>query len=166
MSSASTLFQVVIAVGLLALVIGRRFMPRPIQNDTRRWRLPLAVSAIGVYDVASLSRHTPPVTITGTDLAYLLACGFVSLLLGVLRGSTIRIYPVNGELVQRYSALTTALWIFSIAVRIAMDLAAPPFGVATAVASTSLLLMFGISLLGESLAVSARIGTVPARNLP
>jgi hypothetical protein len=44
-----------------------------------------------------------------------------------------------------------------------MDLAAPSLGVAKAVASASLLLMFGISLLGESLAVTARTGGFAAR---
>lgn len=166
MSSASTFFQIVITVGLLVLVVGRRFMPRPVQGDTRRWRLPLAVAAIGVYELVNLSRHTPPVAITGTDLAYLIVCGFISLVLGLLRGGTIRIYRVNGELVQRYSAVTAALWIGTVAVRLAMDLTAPSVGVAKTVASTSLLLMFGLSLLGESLAVYARVGAVPAGTLP
>jgi cytochrome bd-type quinol oxidase subunit 2 len=111
--------------------------------------------------VANLGRHTPPIHLTGLDLSFLVLCGIVSAALGLLRGGTIRIYPLNGQLVQRYAPLTAALWIGTIAVRLAMDLSAPSFGVDKSVASTSLLLMFGISLLGESLAVAARTAGSP-----
>jgi hypothetical protein len=156
MSNGTTLLQIAIAVAVLVWVIAKRFSPRPVRGDSRRWRLPLVLCAIGGYEVASLGRHTPPIHLTGTDLSFLVLCGLISAALGLLRGGTIRIYPLNGELMQRYAPVTAALWIGTIAIRLAMDLAAPSFGVNKSVASTSLLLMFGISLLGESLAVAAR----------
>ena len=162
MSSGTTILQIAIAIGVLVLVIGRRFNPRPVRGDNRRWRLPLILCAIGVYSLISLGHATPPTTITGTDIGFLVIAGAVSLALGLLRGVTIRIYPLDGRLVQRYSPLTAGLWIGTIVVRLGMDLAAPSFGVAKAVASASLLLMFGISLLGESLAVAARTAAAPA----
>ena len=158
MSSASALFQIAIAAAVLVLVVARRFTPRPIRGNARRWRLPLIMCAIGAWDLVSLGRHTPPIKITGTDLAFLVVGAAISGALGLLRGTTIRIYPLNGQLVQRYSPVTAALWIGTIAVRLGMDLAATSFGVAKDVASASLLLMFGISLLGESLIVAARTG--------
>jgi hypothetical protein len=158
MNSGVTILQVLIAVAVLVLVIGRRFAPRPISGDRRRWRLPIVLAAIGVADLVQLGHHTPPVTVTGSDTAFLIAGGLISALLGAMRGFTVRIYSQGGALMQRYSIATAALWIATIGVRAGMDLAAPSFGVAKAVASASLLLMFGISLLGESLAVTARTG--------
>src|ERR1700736_4883283 len=118
MSNANTLLQVAIAVAVLAWVIARRFTPRPIRGDSRRWRLPLVLCAIGGYDLANLGRHTPPIRLTGLDLSFLVLCGLVSAALGLLRGGTIRIYPLNGQLVQRYAPLTAALWIGTIAGRL------------------------------------------------
>jgi len=162
MSNASTLLQVAIAAAVLVWIVAKRFSPRPLRGDSRRWRLPLVLCAIGVYDMASLGRHTPPVHLTGTDLSFLVLGGLISAALGLLRGGTIRVYPLDGQLVQRYAPVTAALWVGTIAIRVAMDLAAPSFGVDKTVASASLLLMFGVSLLGESLAVAARTAGSPA----
>lgn len=158
MSSGITLAQVGIVVVVLVLVIGKRFRPRPVRGDSRQWRLPVVLAALGISNLASLSHHTPPVTMTGTATAFLVAAGLISLVLGALRGLTVRIYSDGTELMQRYSVMTAGLWIATIVMRLGMDLAAPSLGVARATASASLLLMFGLSLLGESLAVTARTG--------
>jgi hypothetical protein len=163
MSSGFTIVQALIVVAVLVLVVGRRFTPRPIDGDRRRWPLPIVLAVIGVVNLVQLGHRTPPVKLTGTDLAFLIAGGLISVVLGALRGFTVRIYTRDGQLVQRYSVLTAALWIATIAVRLGMDLGAPSLGVAKAVASASLLLMFGVSLLGESLAVTARLGSFATR---
>lgn len=158
MSSGITLVQLLIAIAVVVLIIGRRFAPRPVSGDRRRWRLPIVLAVIGVANLAQLSHHTPPITLTGTDTAFLIAGGLISAVLGALRGFTVRISSQGGELIQRYSIATAALWLATIGLRIGMDLLAPSFGVAKAVASASLLLMLGVSLLGESLAITARTG--------
>lgn len=163
MGSGITILQALIAVAVLVLVIGRRFAPHPINGDRRRWRLPIVLIVAGIASLVQSRHHTPPITVTGTDTAFLVAGGLISAVLGALRGFTVRIFAQGGQLMQRYSVATAALWIGTIAVRLGMDLAAPSLGVAKAVASASLLLMFGISLLGESLAVTARTGGFAAR---
>lgn len=163
MSSGITIIQVLIVAAVLVLVVGRRFAPRPINGDRRRWRLPIALAAVGIANLVQLRHQTPPITVTGTDMAFLIAGGLLSAVLGAMRGFTVRIYAQGGQLVQRYSIATAALWFGTIAVRLGMDMAAPSLGVAKAVASTSLLLMFGVSLLGEALAVTARTGGLAAR---
>lgn len=166
MNTVPTLIQIAVAVVILVLIVGRRFTPRPIHGDRRRWRLPIVLSVVGGYEVASLSHRTPPVAITHTDMVFLVVGCVISLALGLMRGVTVRIYRVDGELMQRYSAVTAALWLGTIAIRLTMDLAASSLGVAKDVASTSLLLMFGISLLGEALAVGMRVGDFSMRTLP
>lgn len=156
MSSGITFAQVAIVAAVLVLVIGKRFTPRPVRGDGRQWRLPVILAALGISNLAALAHQTPPVALTGTDTAFLVAGGLISLVLGAMRGFTVRIYSDGAQLMQRYSVITAGLWIATIALRIGMDLAAPSLGVAKAAASASLLLMFGLSLLGESLAVTAR----------
>jgi hypothetical protein len=156
MSTTSTVIHIAIVVAVLAWVMVRRFSPRPVRGDRRRWRLPLVLCAIGVFDLAGLRHATPPVHLNGTDLSFLVLGALVSAVLGLLRGGSIRIFQENGQLMQRYAPLTAVLWLVTIGVRAGIDAMAPSFGVSKTVAGASLLLMFGISLLGEAVTVAAR----------
>ncbi|HEY3866951.1 MAG TPA: hypothetical protein VGM10_01300 [Actinocrinis sp.] len=156
-TTAASVLQVILVIAVLALVIGRRFTPRPVRGDGRRWRLPLILVAIGVYSLYGLGHGSKPVTWTGADLAYIAIGLAVSVVLGATRGFTLHIYEQGGTLMQRYRPLTALLWVVLIAVRIGMDLSATGLGVASAVAGGSILLMFGASLLGEAAAVTLRV---------
>jgi hypothetical protein len=158
-STVNTVAQLLVVVAVLGLVIGRRFQPRPVRGDARRWRLPLILMAVGLYSVVQLTKGSHPITLNGNDVGYLVLGGLLSLALGAARGMTIRIFDQGGVLVQRYAATTAALWVATIAVRLGLDAAAPSFGVAKAVAGASIMFMFGISLLGEAAAVTARTST-------
>ncbi len=158
MSSSLTIVQALVAIGVLVLVVSRRFAPRPVRGDRRRWTLPLILAAVGVVNLSHLSGQHPPVKITSGDVVFLVIGGGISLVLGLLRGATVRLSERDGQLFQRYSVVTAGLWIGTIAVRLGMDAFAPSFGVAKAVVSASLLLMFGVSLLGENLSVAVRTG--------
>jgi len=155
-STVNTVAQLLVVVAVLGLVISRRFRPRPVRGDARRWRLPLILMAIGLYSVVELTKGSHAITLNGDDIGYLVLGGLLSLALGAARGSTIRIYDEGGVLVQRYAPATAALWLATILVRLGLDAAAPSFGVAKAVAGASIMFMFGISLLGEAAAVTAR----------
>jgi len=155
-STVNTVAQLLIVVAVLGLVISRRFRPQPVRGDARRWRLPLILVAIGLYSVVELTKGSHPVKLDGDDIGYLVLGGLLSLVLGAVRGLTIRIYNEGGVLLQRYAPATAALWVATILVRLGLDVAAPSFGVAKAVAGASIMFMFGISLLGEAVAVTAR----------
>jgi hypothetical protein len=157
-STANTIVQVLIVVAVLGLLVSRRFRPRPIRGDRRRWQLPIALIAFGVYSMIQLTRGSHPISLTGTDLGYLAVGGAISAVLGLLRGTTVRIYREGGVLLQRYTAATAALWVATILVRLGIDAGAPSFGVAKTVAGASIMFMFGLSLLGESAVVAARTG--------
>lgn len=165
-STVNTVAQLLIVVAVLGLVISRRFRPRPVRGDARRWRLPLILVAIGLYSVVELTKGSHAITLNGDDVGYLAFGGLLSLVLGVVRGITIRVYEEGGILVQRYAPATAVLWVATILVRLGLDVAAPSFGVAKAVAGASIMFMFGISLLGEAVAVTARTsGAVTAPTL-
>lgn len=157
-STVNTVAQALVVVAVLGLVIARRFQPRPVRGDGRRWRLPLILMAVGLYSVVQLTKGSHPITLNGDDIGYLALGGLLSLALGVVRGMTIRIYDRGGVLVQRYAVTTAVLWVATIAVRLGLDAAGPSFGVARAVTGASIMFMFGISLLGEAVAVTARTG--------
>ena len=50
----------------------------------------LVLVVIGIANLVQLRHHTPPITLTGTDLAFLIAGGLISAVLGALRGFTVR----------------------------------------------------------------------------
>lgn len=157
-TTAVTAFQILIVVAVLGLVIAKRMRPRPVKGDTRRWRLPLILMAIGAYGVVSTTHGTNPVTLGAKDIGYLVLGGLVSLTLGALRGLTIKFTGSSMALMQQYTYKTVALWVILILARLGMDVAGKSAGVAGAVVGSSILLMFGLSLLGESAAVAARMG--------
>lgn len=155
-TAASALLQILIVVAVLFLVIRRRMTPKPVKGDGRRFRVPLILIAIGAYSVVSVTRGSEAIKLTGLDAGYLAVGMAISLALGALRGATIRITESAAGLMQQYTYKTVALWVLVILVRLGLDLAGKSAGVAGAVLSSSILMMFGISLLGESLAVAAR----------
>lgn len=158
-STQSTDLQALLFVAIIVWRLVRKTRERPVKTDGQRWRLPLILIVIGGFETASLTRGAHPITLGAADLTYLVAVSGVSLALGLIRGLTIRITDRGGVLTQKYTALTVGLWLGTVAVRLGLDLGAShAFGVSGAVTGTSILMMFGISLLGESLAVAARTG--------
>ncbi len=155
-STASAIEQVVIVVAILALIMATRLQARPMREGPRRWRVPAVLVVVGIYLITSAGRGNKPVSFGGADLGYLVLGALICLVLGALRGSTIRIWNQGGVMMQRYAPLTVALWIVVIAVRAGMDLAAPHFGVAKALAAASVLFMFGLTLLGEAAVTALR----------
>ena len=155
-TQAASILQVLLVVVIVAYVIGRRFTPRPVRGDRRRWRLPLIITAIGAYTLYGLGHGSKAVTWTTADVAFIAIGLAVGVVLGGARGFSLHIYDEAGTLMQRYRPVTALLWVVLIAVRIGMDLSAKGLGVASAVAGGSILLMLGASLLGESAAVALR----------
>lgn len=158
-STQSTDFQALLFVAIIVWRLVRKTQERPVKTDGQRWRLPLILIVIGGFETVSLTRGSHPITLGTADLTYLVAVSAVSLVLGLIRGMTIRITDRGGVLTQKYTAVTVGLWLGSVAVRLGLDVGAShAFGVSGAVTGTSILMMFGISLLGESLAVATRTG--------
>jgi hypothetical protein len=158
-SSQSADLQALLFVVIIVWRIARKLQERPVRTDGRRWRLPLILTVVGGFETFSLASGKHPLTFTGADVTYLVAVGAVSVVLGVVRGSTVRLSDRDGTLTQKYSMLTVGLWLGTIALRLGLDtVASHSLGVAAAVTGTSILMMFGLSLLGESAMVAWRAG--------
>jgi len=142
--------QILLIVFVAALVVGKRMTGRPV--DARRSVVMPAVLA--VYGVALL--HKSGTALTHTDQLWLVLQAVVSVLVGVVRGSTIRLYERDGVVWARYRPVTLLLWIGSIAARFALEAAAVASGADKAAMTSSIMLMFGLSLAAESLIVLPR----------
>ena len=145
-----SILQIVLIVAVAALVIGKRLTGRPV--DSRRSVVMPGVLA--VYGFFLL--HKSGTTLTHTDQVWLAVQGVVSVAVGLVRGSTVRLYERDGYLWARYRPITLALWAGSIAARFGLEAAAIGAGADKPAMTSSITLMFGLSLAAESLIVLPR----------
>jgi hypothetical protein len=154
MNISSVLEIAIVAAVIVAKIVGRM---RESQVQGRRMVvLPAVLIVVGATSIASHGKGRAAMHLTHTDLSFLVIGIVVSLLMGVARGATIELTARDGALFQRYRGVTVGLWFATIAVRLGMDAIGHGVGAASSVTSRALLLMFGVSLAGEALAVLGR----------
>ncbi|MFL6116664.1 MAG: hypothetical protein ACJ786_35710 [Catenulispora sp.] len=141
--------QILLIVLVAALVIGKRLTGRPV--DTRR--SVLVPGVLAVYGFFQVQKAGP---LTHTDQIWLVISGAVSVALGLARGTTVRLYQRNGYLWVRYRPSTILLWLASIAARFAIEAAAIASGAGRSAMTSSMMLMFGLSLAAEALILLPR----------
>jgi membrane protein CcdC involved in cytochrome C biogenesis len=154
----SDLLTIAIVVVVLVVRIFGRLRAQQVQ-PRRAIVMPLVLTVVGATQIASHAKGKPAVHLTHTDITWLVIAIAVSLLCGVVRGLTVKLSVRDGELFQQYRAVTVVLWFATIAVRLGVDVLAHHSGAGSAVTSNALLMMFGISLGGESLTVLGRAVT-------
>lgn len=162
-ATSSSIIQGLLILALFCWILAKRFNWRPVRGDSRQWRLPLILIAIGIYATLGSQHKTSSgavIAMTTKDYTYLVIGALVSLGLGMARGSTLQIANHAGQLMKRYRPLTAVMWAILIVVRLGIDLYGGHMGVSSAVIGTSIMLMFGLSLLGESLVVAMRTGSI------
>ena len=140
---------IVVAVAILVLVIGRRLAGEPLRAN-RVTVLPLALAVIGLYQLTKLPHITP------LDLTALGVEGIVAVVLGLVRGSTIRVYVRDGHLWQKYSWATIGMWAASILIRFGLTAGGVLLGGDRDVMQTGVLLNLGLTLAGEGLVIALR----------
>jgi uncharacterized membrane protein len=144
-----SILQILLVVAVAALVIGRRMTGRPVEAR----RLVVLPGALAVYGWFLLHKSGP---LTHTDQLWLGVEGAVSVAIGVVRGSTVRLFERDGHVWSRYRPITLLLWIASIAARFGLEAAAIASGAGKAAMTSSTMLMFGLSLAAESLIILPR----------
>ncbi|MEU7818994.1 hypothetical protein [Pseudonocardia sp. NPDC049154] len=152
-ASGNPLVTALVVGVLLVLVVARQLTDRPVTAQ-RTMLVPLVLTVLGVLTL--LQAH-PPVTTVGlalTGAELLLVVG-----LGVLRGRSVRLFVRDGVLHQRGGAVTLALWVLTIGLRIGLGLLAVRLG-AGALASATLLASFGLSLLVQGRVLRDRVAAV------
>ncbi|MFG2043269.1 DUF1453 domain-containing protein [Dactylosporangium sp. NPDC048998] len=149
-----SLTTALIALAVVVLLMVRRFLGEPL--GARRLIVPpLILIVMGAYtlskiDLAASVHHAV------VDGAVLGTGAVVAVLGGLLRGLTVRVYVQDGHVWYRYTLLTVAVWIGLIALRIGQSFAGHALAADQDLMNAGLLLVLGLSFLGEAAIVGRR----------
>jgi hypothetical protein len=141
--------EVVLILAAVGYVLVRRVMGEPAQGK-RMLILPAVLVVIGLSDVSGDAQ-------TAVPLLFLVVTGGISVLLGGLRGLSVRLSERDGLAFVNYTGVTVALWVANLVIKFGGNfiLAAVDRHDAAAV-SNSLFLTLGAGMLAEGLVVLAR----------
>ena len=144
--SAAVTLAIILAL-IVTRVHGRRLQP------ARLLILPLVLIAIGIGSSASelhtTALHNIDYLIGGIDL-------LDSLIVGTIRGFTVRLYQHDGEPWYRYAPATVALWLLSILIRVVLAIIGSAHHASPLTGGNDLLFMLGLTLLCQNVVVAWR----------
>lgn len=106
--------EVIVIVAAVGYVLIRRMIGEPAEAK-RMLVIPAILTVIGLMDVVNAAQ-------TPTSLAFLVATMGITVAIALLRGLTIRLFPKNGLVYMRYTALTIVLLVLNLAIKIAANL--------------------------------------------
>ena len=145
-----SLVTIALVVAGIALVMWRRMQGQPLEAK-RMLVLPAVFVVLGISDLTGKNIHH-----SAADIAFLIAGGALSAVLGAARGATVALFTRDGELWQRYRPVTVALWLALIASKLILTAIASATGASSAAGTNGLLLMLGISLAAETAVTGPR----------
>ena len=137
--------SIAIAAAVIVFIIVRRFTGQPVRANA--YVIPLALTVWGALQLRA-------VHVGAIDIGFLALEALLAVAVGATRGATIHLYRRDGQLWQRYRWSTLAVWIAAIALRAGLVVGGRLADVH--VATKSLVLILGISLVAESALVSWR----------
>jgi FtsH-binding integral membrane protein len=155
----NSVLWIVVAAAILIFVIGRRLAGEPLRAG-RVTVFPLVIAAIGLYQIS----HLPH--LTGTDIGMIGLEAVIAVALGLVRGSTIKVFVRDGHLWQKYSWATVGLWVGSILLRFGMTGGAVLLGADRTVMQTAVLLTLGLTFAGEGAVIALRARALGAPYAP
>jgi hypothetical protein len=148
--------EIVLILAAVCYVMVRRMLGEPAQGR-RMLLLPVVLLVLGLSNVSGQAH-------TATSLLFLAATGSISVVMGALRGASVRLSEREGIAFVQYTGLTVALWVATLVIKFGANAlfgAIDPGEAATA--GSSLFLTFGASLLFEGLVVLVRTLRVDSR---
>lgn len=156
-SAGVTLLTLAIIVMLLVTrVRGRRLKPARALLGA-----PLILTGIGAaftiaIGLGSAAAGLHDTTLHGID--YLIGAIDLldSLILGTIRGFSIRLYERDGVVWSRYGPATVALWLVSILIRVALSTLGAAHHASPLIEGNDLLFMLGLTLLCQNAVVARR----------
>jgi len=141
--------EVVLVVALVGYVLVRRFRGEPAEGK-RLVLLPGILAVVGFTSVAKVAQ-------SGLSITFLLVSIVVSVLIGLLRGASVRVYESDGIVHMRYTLVSIGLLVVNLAVRFGSGLVLGAIDSSAARAANSgLMLAIGASLLAEGLVVLSK----------
>lgn len=141
--------QVVLIVAAVAYLLIRRLAGEPAEAK-RMLILPAVLTVIGITNLDDLSH-------SGTAVLFLVGTLLISVVLGALRGASIRLSRRNGIVFMRYTWVTVVLWVANIAVKFGGNLLLGAIDKSdAAVLGNTVLLTVGVGMLLEGVVVLGR----------
>jgi hypothetical protein len=146
---------VIIGTAVVIVIVLRRMRGRELR-PRRLLTLPLIVLIVGagaaLPQMATTHLHGLDYLIAAIDLV-------LSIGLGAARGFTVQIYRNTGTFFYRYGRATVLLWCLSIGLRFMLGIFGSLHGASPLVASGSVILMLGLTLLCQNVIVRCRQGS-------
>ncbi|GAA4835292.1 DUF1453 domain-containing protein [Saccharopolyspora rosea] len=139
---------VVLAVGVVVVAVVRRLRGVGLVADDL-FGGPVVLVGIGLYQ---LVRAAPVLGVV--DAVWLAGSLLLGLVAGGLRGATVRLLSRGGALVQRYTAVTLAVWAASFVVSAGFAAVAQAGGMHAQ--ARPMVLSIGIGMLGETAVLGVR----------
>ncbi len=150
MVNVSGILNAVLVLALVAWVLYRQTIARPVSARSL-WLLPGILVVIGVAAISNVNKgnlSTTAITYLGIDLVS-------SVALGALRGCFVRVFARDGVMWRQGGAITIALWLVAIGVRVVIAILASHAGVGN-VSDAALEVALGMSLLAQNGVVALR----------
>jgi hypothetical protein len=146
----SDLIRIAVVIAVVVYVIGRQLRGEPLRGR-RVVLLPVILTVIGIVDLGGNHVAVRPV-----DVACLVIGGVVAGVIGLAQGAVMRLESRSGTLWGQLPIAGLWLWLLLIVTRLAMAGVADGLDAKVAASSSTILLMLGISRLGQAAAVVSR----------
>ncbi|GAA3366117.1 MULTISPECIES: DUF1453 domain-containing protein [Saccharopolyspora] len=137
--------EIILIVALIGYVLVRRFTGEPVEGK-RMLLVPAVIAVVGAVNLREVP-HSP------AAIGMLVATAVISVVLGVLRGFSVRIYERDGHAMMRYTWVTAVLWVVNIAVKLGSGLLAGAVGLH---AGGGITFSLGLTVLAEGVAILAK----------
>jgi hypothetical protein len=149
-----SLLTIAFYAGLLIFLVYKRVQGRPVATTKQLFLLPVIVTVVGVE---ALSHPR----LNGIDIAVAGAGCALSLALGALRGTRVKLSRRHGTPWVQWGAAAVAIFALNVVAKLALDLAGVALGATTSGVTASLILAAGLMLIGEAATVWIRLQLAP-----
>jgi hypothetical protein len=138
-----TFANIVIYLALIVYILARKLKGQPIGTPKNLFMLPVIVTFIGYGDVTHGTMK--PIEITVTVIGAALSLG-----LGMLRGRADKLSVRDGSPFVQWGAASLILFGSNLVAKLALDLVGVAAGGTASAVGKSLVLTFGLTLLGRA----------------
>jgi hypothetical protein len=147
-----TVTNVLIYLALIGYVLFKKVQGQPVAAPKRLFGLPIVLIVLGYGDLTHAGAMAP------IEIAVTVIGGALSLGLGLLRGRADKLSQRDGSPFVSWGTASLILFVGNLAAKLVLDLIGVAAGARASTVGNSLLLTFGLTLLGEAVVIWLRTG--------
>jgi hypothetical protein len=145
-----TFASIALYVALIGFFLFKRIKGEPVATDKKLFVLPIVLVVIGWGEVSHDAMNTVATALTAISAA-------VAFGMGMLRGAKDKLSVRDGAPFMRWGRASMIVFVANIAVKLVLDVVLVAAGGTSGAAASSLALVFGLTLLGEAVALWLRV---------